>query len=71
MNSAELHKLFIASSGISTDTRKIEKHTIFFALKGSNFNGNEFALKALELGCSYPGEFARFSDVSKPIEVYG
>lgn len=37
---------------VSTDTRKISKDTIFFALKGDNFNGNTFALKALELGAS-------------------
>ncbi|MGB0836859.1 MAG: UDP-N-acetylmuramoyl-tripeptide--D-alanyl-D-alanine ligase [Flavobacteriaceae bacterium] len=36
-----------------TDTRKIETGALFFALKGSNFNGNTYALKALEQGCSY------------------
>lgn len=53
MSISELHKLFLASKGICTDTRKIEPKTIFFALKGANFNGNEFAVKALELGCTY------------------
>ncbi len=37
---------------MSTDTRKIESGSIFFALKGENFNGNKFAAKALELGAS-------------------
>lgn len=41
------------SNGISTDTRKIEKGSIFFALKGENFNGNEYALQALEKGAEY------------------
>jgi len=37
---------------ISTDTRKIESNSIFFALKGENFNGNLFATQALERGAS-------------------
>lgn len=48
-----LHRLFLKSKGVSTDTRSIEKGHIFFALKGSNFNGNEFAQKALFDGASY------------------
>jgi UDP-N-acetylmuramoyl-tripeptide--D-alanyl-D-alanine ligase len=50
MNIENLHALFLNSSGITTDTRKIEKNSLFFALKGANFNGNSFAEKALELG---------------------
>jgi UDP-N-acetylmuramoyl-tripeptide--D-alanyl-D-alanine ligase len=38
---------------VDTDTRKIRENTVFFALKGENFNGNEFAEKALKLGASY------------------
>ena len=34
------------------DTRKIEKNNVFLAIKGSNFNGNDFAVKALEQGAS-------------------
>lgn len=34
------------------DTRKVEKDNVFLAIKGANFNGNDFALKALELGAS-------------------
>ncbi|MEZ4921985.1 MAG: UDP-N-acetylmuramoyl-tripeptide--D-alanyl-D-alanine ligase [Crocinitomicaceae bacterium] len=41
------------SNGITTDTRKLDNGAIFFALKGANFNGNEFASKAIEEGCSY------------------
>ncbi len=50
MNIQLLYQLYIQSSGISTDTRKIEKGNIFFALKGPNFNANEFSHKALEMG---------------------
>ena len=38
---------------VDTDTRNIRKNTLFFALKGDNFNGNKFAVKALELGANY------------------
>ncbi len=38
---------------ICTDTRKIEKDSLFFALKGDHFNANEFAAKAIEQGCSF------------------
>ena len=37
---------------ISTDTRKIEKDNLFFALKGENFNGNNYAVSAIEKGAS-------------------
>jgi len=52
MNLSILYKLFQKSTGISTDTRKIEAGNIFFALKGPNFNANEFAPKALDMGAS-------------------
>lgn len=38
------------SGGVCTDTRQIKEHCMFFALKGANFNGNEFAGQALERG---------------------
>ncbi|MCC6839304.1 MAG: UDP-N-acetylmuramoyl-tripeptide--D-alanyl-D-alanine ligase [Flavobacteriales bacterium] len=49
----ELHRLFLASAGICTDTRKPLVGGIFFALSGPNFNANAFAAKALEQGCSH------------------
>lgn len=53
MNSIEtLYKHFLQSMSVQTDTRKLQKGDIFFALKGDNFNGNLFALKALEAGAS-------------------
>lgn len=48
-----LFDAFLNSTGVTTDTRSIPKGSIFFALKGARFNGNEFALQALELGASY------------------
>lgn len=53
MKIATLYKLYTPSLLVDTDTRKIRKNTLFFALKGAHFNGNQFAEKALELGASY------------------
>lgn len=53
MKIEDLHKLFTESEGISTDTRKLGKNTLFFALKGDNFNGNQFAENAIEEGCTW------------------
>lgn len=48
-----LFQLFYQTSGVSTDTRKIKKDSIYIALKGENFNGNNFALQAIELGAKF------------------
>ena len=49
----KLYQFYIASNQqICTDTRKLLKESIFFALKGSNFNANEFAQKAIDAGCA-------------------
>ncbi len=48
-----IYSVFKNFPKISTDTRNIEKNSIFFALKGENFNGNAFAQKALENGAAY------------------
>lgn len=50
MNIETLHQHFLKSSGISTDSRNILKNSLFFALKGDNFNGNLFAQEALDKG---------------------
>lgn len=48
-----LYELYTRHFSVCTDTRKITPDTIFFALKGPNFNGNTFAEKALEQGAAY------------------
>jgi len=53
MTIQELHQLFLTHPTISTDTRKITKGSIFFALKGANFNGNKYAAEALKKGAVY------------------
>ncbi|WP_086542392.1 UDP-N-acetylmuramoyl-tripeptide--D-alanyl-D-alanine ligase [Algoriphagus antarcticus] len=52
MNLSILYTLFKNSTGVSTDTRKIAKGNLFFALKGPNFDANSFAPTALEMGAS-------------------
>lgn len=46
----KLHSLFLESTGINTDTRKIKEGNLFFALSGENFDGNHYIEKALENG---------------------
>ena len=38
---------------VTTDTRRIESGSVFFALKGASFDGNKFAKSALDAGCAY------------------
>ena len=53
MKIANLYKLYCQHFLVDTDTRNIRKNTLFFALKGDNFNGNSFAEEALKLGASF------------------
>ena len=53
MTIVAIHNQFLETTGPCTDTRNILLDSMFFALKGGNFNGNEFALKAIEDGCKY------------------
>ena len=45
-----LYSLYKRNLSVQTDTRKLKPGDIYFALKGPNFNGNEFAAHALEAG---------------------
>ena len=53
MTIPEIYKLFTSSNGVTTDTRTLRGGEMFFALKGENFDGNEYAMKALEAGAAY------------------
>lgn len=54
MSTEDLYKLYCECGyKVSTDSRTIPAGAIFFALRGENFDGNEYALKALEAGASY------------------
>ena len=53
MEIAELYKLYQQHPQITTDSRDCPKGSIFLALKGESFDGNQFAASALEKGCAY------------------
>lgn len=53
MDIKELYKLYLQHPQITTDSRDCPEGSIFLALKGESFDGNKFAVQALEKGCSY------------------
>ena len=53
MKISELYKLFCKERNICIDSRAKSNGGIFFAIKGEKFDGNKFALQALENGCTY------------------
>lgn len=78
MELQELYQLFLESNGVTTDSRKIGVDQIFFALKGENFDGNEFAQKSIGLGAKIaviddpkyhvPGQTFLVKDVLKTLQ---
>ena len=53
LSTADLYEIYKSFPQVQTDTRQLKKDNLYFALKGPNFNGNEFALQALEQGAAY------------------
>ena len=53
MRIVEIYSLFLKHPRICTDSRHIVPGSLFFALKGPNFNGNAYAAEALERGAAY------------------
>lgn len=53
MDIKELYQLYQQHPCITTDSRDCPEGSIFLALKGESFNGNQFAVQALEKGCAY------------------
>lgn len=53
MNIEKLYSLYLRAGMVSTDTRNIPIKSLYFALKGANFNGNEFAAQAIASGASF------------------
>ncbi len=49
----ELYQKYLESDGVTTDSRSVRQNQIFFALKGGNFDGNEYAEMALEKGACW------------------
>ena len=53
MELQELYEIFKRHAVVTTDTRHCPEGSIFFALKGATFDGNQFAAQALAAGCAY------------------
>lgn len=53
MTISELYDIFQKHPIITTDTRNCPAGSLFFALRGTTFNGNDFAPQALAAGCAY------------------
>ena len=53
MNIKELYAIFRDYPLVCTDSRNIIPDSIFFALKGANFNGNRFVEQSLNMGCAF------------------
>ncbi|MBR1499860.1 MAG: UDP-N-acetylmuramoyl-tripeptide--D-alanyl-D-alanine ligase [Bacteroidaceae bacterium] len=53
MNIEELYSIYMQHPHVTTDSRKCPDASIFFALRGATFDGNEYALQALQKGCAY------------------
>lgn len=53
MDVQRLYSAFLECGRVTTDSRAISGGEMFFGLKGENFDGNEYALKALEAGARY------------------
>lgn len=48
-----IYTIFESHPSVQTDTRLLQKGDLFFALRGPNFNGNQFVQQALEAGAAY------------------
>ena len=53
MTIQELYEIYLRNPSVQTDSRKLKTGDLFFALSGPNFNGNTFALSALEKGAAF------------------
>lgn len=53
MTIEDLYQIFVEHPVITTDSRDVPEGSIFFALKGETFDGNQYAIKSLELGAAY------------------
>jgi UDP-N-acetylmuramoyl-tripeptide--D-alanyl-D-alanine ligase len=65
MDIKQLYQLYRQHPVITTDSRDCPKDSIFLALKGASFNGNQYALQALEKGCAY----AIVDEISEELKV--
>ena len=53
MDVENIYHHFLEADGVTTDSRDVPENSIFFALKGEHFNGNQYAGEAIKKGASY------------------
>ena len=53
MEISELYKIYLKHPNVSIDSRNIKKNSIFFSIKGPNFDGNKYAKQAILNGAKY------------------
>ena len=53
MNIEELYSIYMQHPHVTTDSRQCSDGSVFFALRGATFDGNEYAVQALQKGCAY------------------
>ena len=53
MNIGELYSIYMQHPHVTTDSRQCPDGSVFFALRGATFDGNEYAVQALQKGCAY------------------
>lgn len=53
MEISALYQIFLQHPNVQTDSRKVQNGDIYFALKGERFDGNQFALQALQDGAAF------------------
>ena len=77
MDIKQLYELYKQHPCITTDSRNCPEGSIFLALKGEKFNGNQYAVQALEKGCAYaivdeefPVQDPRLIRVSDCLQTY-
>jgi len=70
MKISDLYNIYLKSSNISTDSRTIKNGEIFWALKGDNFDGNQYVNIALQKGASFAiTDNPKFKKIKKCIFV--
>lgn len=50
MSRSRIFEAFLKSPSVTIDSRNVLRNQLFFALKGNNFDGNSYAIQALEQG---------------------
>lgn len=53
METSDIYEIYLQHPVVTTDSRNCPSGSMFFALRGDNFDGNAYAASALEKGCAY------------------